>query len=64
MSSEFMSYLVSWFDFWRSLLMVALNLAENRPWLVPKRDGLSVAVMYFGLGQTSEVEVFAEIVKD
>ena len=55
---------MSWFDFWRSLLMVALNLAKNGPWLVPKLDGLSVTVAYFELGQMSEVEVFAEIVKD
>ena len=64
MSLEFMSFLVSWFDFWRSLLMVALNLTKNGPWLVPKLDGLSVAVTYFELGQMSEVEVFAEIIKD
>ena len=60
MSLELLSCFVSWFDFWPSLLLVALNLAENGPWFVPKHDGLCVAAAYFKPGQMSKVELFPE----
>ena len=53
---------LSWFLFWLSLLLVALNLIKNEPLVVPKHGVVYFAEAYFKPGQRSEMELFKKIV--